>query len=1722
MLTCGIFLLSPKFEQVEADVAGTDGAQFILTGYSGNSPKSFFTTSGDTSTLVNAQEKEPDKDYINKNGQKVDTFYFITGKHSSLSKAKSSGVCEIYPSAEMQKIIGAGQMMVKGSAGLLALNDEKRSKVNITIQIIAGGEVAKTLTLTSDKVSSNSSVYEPDWVETEAIVLPTNTEKIVYSFESREATNRTYAAKFCIFEPTVFFATNLSECTMSTTSQSVKQGQVLKLSASNIITRDSSTSQYFEYYKNIHKITYEITKGSEYANVVGNYLYVSENAPFGTQIEVRAKCRKSTLNGEYIYSDAITFCCDIQKIAIHVDKDFSNPATITGEGNYFVGDYATVSISTNSGFEFVGWEIDGQIVSSENSYTFKVETNSKIKAKFTKTIKIKQIVVAPKVYDGTTACLVESVVLEGVENNHDVQATGFVANFATSGAKENKNVIISNFPTLVGEHSGIYCLENFVPTVTSNINKKPLEIRANSLSKTYGESDPVLTFEESGLVEGEQALGTLSRDQGENAGEYMIGLGTLENQNPNYQINFISSKFVINQREIVLSDVSVISKTYDKTTSAQILATTKNIVAGDDVSVKFCASFVDANAGLNKIVNIEKIDVVGKEAGNYFVTNSSPVVAGVISQKAAEVVVQEQEFCYGDKIDIKYDTQGLLGDDRLDGKLEISSSDVGEHVVSLGTLKNPNYSLSLTAQNIHIVPKKIDVFARANSKVYGESDQVLGYDVTGLIEGDELGGAVEREAGEEIGTYSILIGTLGNDNYKINFHPAIFEITKREIQIKFNLKNKTYDGTKQIEFLYDVKNALQKDDVQLEVDLSFEDASVAMDKKVVINKLALVGENKNRYQLNFDENTLFASIFAKKVEIFARSTQKTYGDDDPELVLQYVGLIDGEVAVGELVRIEGEDVGKYLYEIPQLMIDQNSNYEISLGQEISLVVVAKSIDVKTLSKQKQFGENDPEIEYSWNQNDFVFGQTFEDLIGGSAKREVGEEIGRYNYVVGSLTLGKNYSINFIPDGLLTITKRDIEVIATDVEKIYGENDPTLSITQLNIVAGVSSTIKLKREKGENVGTYSITYESLDDPHYNITFTSGTLTITPCDIVVKAQDAFKHYSEDDPQIDFVLTLGSLQFDDELSSILTGVVSREVGEDVGVYEIGQGTLNAIDNYNMTFVCGDLYIYAQELVIKILDQTKYYGDKDPTFSFEIVSGNAENDVFSGKARRIYGESCGEYTIDVGTLSTPKNYKFKYTCGKLSILPRPIEITSVSVEKIYGEGDPEFSYVVTEGSLVGENDLVGEIYRENVGVKIYESVGSYPLLSTLSNPNYSITYVAGHLAIKQREIVISSTNCSSIYGEEIKTDFDYVLTGQIVAGDTLTGGLYKAEGVDVGVYPIRCSINLGRNYRVKYNQAYYEILPRKLTVTVGANEKIYSNPDPAYSVKIISGELVEGQTLEWEVQREACEDVGEYVLSVVSLDENYELDTQNSILQILKKDVKLSLELLDKPYDGNAICKIKNPIVSGLVDNEIILAYDKNTCATFASVLPANDIEVELKGFGLEGAKSLNYNLVLPTQNFASITHSSLESQDVVISTYSSTSMKYGTRLNIQNIDIGSEYNGKKVLRSLSVGLVDEGGKTLSVDRALNMSILINDLNNFNNIHVYGKNSSGEYVELNCKIVGENLCVETSTFSDFIVVCDNEIWIDIAVAVCVGIILGVVLCLLVLDMKKKKGKQK
>ena len=120
------------------------------------------------------------------------------------------------------------------------------------------------------------------------------------------------------------------------------------------------------------------------------------------------------------------------------------------------------------------------------------------------------------------------------------------------------------------------------------------------------------------------------------------------------------------------------------------------------------------------------------------------------------------------------------------GALSRSAGDnAGGYDITVGTLKSAstNHVLELSATAVKFVIEKKSVTVTPDagqSKMYGTEDPVLSYTTTGLVGSDAMTGSLSRTPGEEVGSYTITLGTLSaGDNYDTVLDAAevTFEIT---------------------------------------------------------------------------------------------------------------------------------------------------------------------------------------------------------------------------------------------------------------------------------------------------------------------------------------------------------------------------------------------------------------------------------------------------------------------------------------------------------------------------------------------------------------------------------------------------------------------------------------------------------------------------------------------------------------------------------------------------------------------------------------------------------------------------------------------------------------------------------------------------------------------------------------------------------------------------------
>lgn len=377
--------------------------------------------------------------------------------------------------------------------------------------------------------------------------------------------------------------------------------------------------------------------------------------------------------------------------------------------------------------------------------------------------------------------------------------------YKTKGAED------STYNTTVPTNAGDYTVKAIIPdTVNYNggtatadftIAKKTLTITAEAKSKTYGTTDPELTYSAEGLVGEDKVTGKLTREAGENVGTFAIQQGTLT-AGDNYNITFEGANLTINKAALTIT-AEAKSKTYG-TADPKFTYSTEGLVGKDKVTGKLTRA-----AGEN--VGTYAIQQGTLTAGdNYNITFNGADLT--INKAALTITAEAKSKTYGTADpEFTYSTEGLVGEDTVTGKLDrAAGEDVGTYAIQQGTLTaSDNYDVTFKGADFTITKADAAVTApTANKLTYNRKAQALVK--AGSTKDGKLLYALGKDSktaptkftetiptATNAGTYYVWYKVDGDKNHN-DSQPAAVEVKLSALSIKkaktVKVNNKTYTG----------------------------------------------------------------------------------------------------------------------------------------------------------------------------------------------------------------------------------------------------------------------------------------------------------------------------------------------------------------------------------------------------------------------------------------------------------------------------------------------------------------------------------------------------------------------------------------------------------------------------------------------------------------------------------------------------------------------------------------------------------------------------------------------------------------------------------------------------------------------------------------------------------------------------------------------------------------
>jgi large repetitive protein len=1103
----------------------------------------------------------------------------------------------------------------------------------------------------------------------------------------------------------------------------------------------------------------------------------------------------------------------------------------------------------------------------------------------------------------------------------------------TSGSLAFSDTIAGALTRDAGENVGQHDITQGTLTAGANyaltfvgakltIDQRPITVTAGAKSKTYGDADPALTYQlaSGSLAFSDTITGALTRDAGENVGQYDIKQGTVT-AGASYALTFVGAKLTITKATLAINADGK-TKVYGDANPAPTYSFSgfKLSDSAGNVTINGAADCSYA-AGSGPDVSVYP-GAISCGPGDLSASNYDFAGGGkgslTITVRPVEITADAKSKTYSDAdptLTFHVSSGSLAYSDALSGALaRDAGEDVGEYAITQGSVAlNSNYALSFVGAKFTIDKRAVEVTADPQSKTYGDADPVLTYQITkgSIALGDAFSGGLTRDTGSAVGQSDIHQGTLTlGVNYDLSFVGAKLTITKATLAIDAASKSKVY-GEDNPAPTYSFSGFVNGDDAGAVTITGSADCSYAFGSgpNVATYDGAISCGPGDLSAANYD----FASglkgdltITQRSVAVTADPQSKTYGDADPALAyhISSGSLAYSDSFSGSLTRDAGEDVGQY--DIHQGSLTLGVNYDLTF-QGAKLTIGKRSVEITADPKHKTYGDADPPLNFQITDGSRAFG----DLFSGALARDAGQDVGQYDITQGTVALSDNYSLVY-KAAKLTIEKRPVEVTADPQSKTYGDADPALTyqITNGSLVYTDGFAGSLARDAGESVGQYDIAQGTLTlGDNYELTFKGDKLTIGKRHVEITADPQSKTYGNADPALTFQITHGSLAYTDGL----TGNLARDAGENVGDYDITQGTVALNSNYALTFIGAKLTINQRPVEVTADPQTKVYGNADPELTYKVTHGSVvTGDSFTGSLSRAAGEDVDSYDITQGSLTLGGNYDVSFVGDKLMITKRPVTITADPKNKTYGDDDPELTFHISNGSLVFSDAFSGSLARD-----AGEDFGPYAITqgSVALSDNYDLSFVGAELTIGKRHVEVTADAQSKTYGDD-DPNFTYQITdGSLAFSDGFSGVLTREAGKDVGTYEIQQgSLTLGGNYELSFVGAKLTITQRPVTVTAGAKSKTYGNADPALTYDVTSGSLAYSDTFSGGLTRDAGEDVGHYAITqgTLALSSNYDLDYVGAELTIEKRPVEITAGAKSKTY-GDADPALTYQISSG-----------------------------------------------------------------------------------------------------------------------------------------------------------------------------------------------------------------
>ena len=613
--------------------------------------------------------------------------------------------------------------------------------------------------------------------------------------------------------------------------------------------------------------------------------------------------------------------------------------------------------------------------------------------------------------------------------------------------------------------------------------------------------------------------------------------------------------------------------------------------------------------------------------------------------------------------------------------------------------------------------------------------------------------------------------------------------------------------------------------------------------------------------------TIKITVNKAQLTVTADNATRPYGSANPTFTLSYTGFVNGETEAALAVKptatcntTSTSPAGTY--DIPAAG-GKSDNYSFSYKKG-TLTITSSSVQISISPiGEKKYGDAAFDLQATSPNQETPITYTVADPTVARIDN------GRVTILkAGSTTITARQaaSANYGEASAstpLVIKKASLTASVNNATRRYGEENPAFSFSYKGFVNGeTEAVLAVKPSASCNataksiVGTYDIvTTGNGSDENYDISCTSGTLTIEKALLTATVEQTTRRYGEENPT--FALIYKGFA-NNETESVLTSLPSATCNASpvspAGKYDITVNGGND-ENYEIECINSSLVIEKAVLTVTADNATRRYGEGNPVFSFSykgFVNGETEAVLAvkpTATCEATPVSQAGKYDISISG-GNDENYDFIYIKGILTVEVSSVELTfSDFGEKSYG--DAPFTLQVSSPNT--ETPIVfsiedGSIARIDNGVVTLLKAGSTTITARQeASVNYGEASATIRLIVKKAPLTIRAENKKRKYGEEnpvFTLSYDG-LVGKDTENDIPTPGITceATATAKPGSYPITPASITDERYEISTVVGELTIEKAVLEVTC-RNESSIAGNEPVTDFEFYISGFVNGES--------------------------------------------------------------------------------------------------------------------------------------------------------------------------------------------------------------------------------------------------------------------------------------